>query len=318
MIIGKKTLYLYHLPEPESPSELGFQPKYGSLIQHKWFGDGYILLGFSNGFCIAISTHPKEVGQELWQVKNHLNNLTAIAVCNTLEQVASCGDNKLAFPFGVKSQTLIQISLNSIKVHSTTNLQETVNILNLTDQSGVRNISWSNDGQLLGVSTSQGSLTVFVTKLPLLSAVSPPRIAILSSLAEVSLYQYSPDKIRVPPAIIQLEIEPTFLAIGSYHLACGMNNHVWFYDLGRSLADSPLLLGDREYMAEVKEVRINSLHCAVLCGGQIMLHSVSVIFYFDFLRVLDDFNFRSSHKIQQQKIRSHNCSRITFMECKSQ
>lgn len=94
MIIGKKTLYLYHLPEPESPSELGFQPKYGSLLQHKWFGDGYILLGFSNGYCIAISTHPKEVGQELWQVKNHRDNLTAIAVCNPLEQVASCGDNK--------------------------------------------------------------------------------------------------------------------------------------------------------------------------------------------------------------------------------
>lgn len=168
-------------------------------------------------------------------------------------------------------------SIYSIKVHSTSNLQETVNILNLTDQSGVRNISWSNDGQLLGVSTSQGSLTVFVTKLPLLSAISPPRIALLSSLAEVSLYQYSPDKVRAPPTIVQLEIEPTFLAIGSYHLACGMNNHIWFYDLGRSLADSPLLLGDREYMAEIREVRINSLHCAVLCGGQIMLHPVSVV-----------------------------------------
>lgn len=97
MIIGKKTLYLYHLPEPESPSELGFQPKYGSLLQHKWFGDGYILLGFSNGYCIAISTHPKEVGQEMWQVKNHRDNLTAIAVCNELEQVASCGDSKFVF-----------------------------------------------------------------------------------------------------------------------------------------------------------------------------------------------------------------------------
>ncbi|KAG4079385.1 hypothetical protein HA402_008077 [Bradysia odoriphaga] len=255
MIIGKKTLYLYHLPEPESPSELGFQPKYGSLLQHKWFGDGYILLGFSNGYCIAISTHPKEVGQELWQIKNHRDNLTAIAVCDALSVVASCGDN-------------------NIKVHSTANLQETVNLLNLTDQSGVRSINWSNDGQLLGVSTSNGTLTVFVTKLPLLSAISPPRIALLSSLAEVSLYQYSPDKARPSPMIVQLEIEPTFLAVGSYHLACGMNNHIWFYDLGRSSTDSPMLLGDREYMAQIREVRVNSLHCAVLCGGQIMLHPI--------------------------------------------
>lgn len=97
MILGKRTLYLYHLPEPESPTELGFQHKYGSLVQHKWFGDGYILLGFSHGIVVAISTHPKEVGQELWQVKNHRHTLTAIAVCKSLGQVASCGDNKCVY-----------------------------------------------------------------------------------------------------------------------------------------------------------------------------------------------------------------------------
>lgn len=94
MIIGRKTLYLYHLPEPDSPAELGFQNKYGSLLQHKWFGDGYILLGFSQGNVVAISTHPKEVGQELWQIRNHRDTLSAIAVSRSLEQIASCGDDK--------------------------------------------------------------------------------------------------------------------------------------------------------------------------------------------------------------------------------
>lgn len=75
---------------------------------------------------------------------------------------------------------------------------------------------------------------------------------------------------------MQLEIEPSFLAIGPFHLVCGMNNHVWFYDLGRSLSDAPILLGDREYLAEIKDVRINALHCAVLCGGQLMLHPVRI------------------------------------------
>lgn len=76
------------------------------------------------------------------------------------------------------------------------------------------------------------------------------------------------------PNEVQLEIEPSFISVGPYHLACGMNNHVWFYDLGRSLADTPMLLGDREYMAEIKEVKLNALFCAVLCGGHIMLHSI--------------------------------------------
>lgn len=93
MIIGKRTLFLYSLSEPDTPTELGFQSRYGSLLQHKWFGDGYILLGFSNGHVVAISTHPKDIGQELWQVKNHKNILTGLAYSPALDIVASCGDD---------------------------------------------------------------------------------------------------------------------------------------------------------------------------------------------------------------------------------
>ncbi|XP_062563462.1 WD repeat-containing protein 19 [Armigeres subalbatus] len=255
MILGKRTLFLYHLPEPDSPTELGFQQRYGSLLQHKWFGDGYVLLGFSLGHVVAISTHPREVGQELWQVKNHRDSLNSIAVCKELEFIASCGDN-------------------NIKIHSMSNLQETIKILTLHDQAALKNIEWSSDGQLLGVTTSQGTICVFVTKLHSLYAISPPRIALLSSLAEVAIYHYAPDKIKSAPVTIALEVEPSFLAVGPYHMACGMNNHVWFYDLGRTLNDNPLLLGDREYMSEIKEVALSSEYCAVLCGGQIMLHSI--------------------------------------------
>jgi WD repeat-containing protein 19 len=56
--------------------------------------EGYILLGFSLGHIVAMSTHPREVGQELWQVKNHRDTLTGIAVSAELQMVASCGDNK--------------------------------------------------------------------------------------------------------------------------------------------------------------------------------------------------------------------------------
>jgi hypothetical protein len=77
------------------------------------------------------------------------------------------------------------------------NLQETVKILSLPDQAAIKSVDWSTDGQLLAVTTTQGSLAVFVTKLQLLRAVCPPRIAILSSLAEVSIYNYSPtEKVR--------------------------------------------------------------------------------------------------------------------------
>lgn len=293
LILGRRTLYLYHLPEPDGPTELGFQAKYGALVQHRWFGDGYILLGFANGYAVAISTHAREVGQELWQVRNHRDQLTAVAVSPAaIGFLASAGAD------------------GTVKVHATDNLKETVSIVTLPGggvgssssgvAQGVRSVAWSTDGQLMAVSTQQGGLFVFVTQLPTLFAVAGARVAVLTSLAEVTLY---PDvrttsasaltklmmagqaasgavaagsdvAIARPAHIVPLEIEPTFVALGPRHLAGGMNNHVWFYELGRLPADVPMLLGDREYLAEIASVGLNTHWCAVLCGGQVMLDAI--------------------------------------------
>lgn len=92
--MGKKTLYLYNLLDPDNPIELAFQSHYGSIVTYKWFGDGYIMIGFSAGFFIAISTHIKEVGQELFQLRNHKSSLNDIAICQKINMAASCGDNQ--------------------------------------------------------------------------------------------------------------------------------------------------------------------------------------------------------------------------------
>ena len=70
LIVGGKTLYLFNLYDPENPIELAFQTRYGSIVAYNWFGDGYILLGFNAGFFVVISTHMKEIGQELFQVSS--------------------------------------------------------------------------------------------------------------------------------------------------------------------------------------------------------------------------------------------------------
>lgn len=60
-------------------------------------------------------------------------------------------------------------------------LQKPVNVL------GVDQLAWTDDGQLLAVSTRRGSLHVFLTKLPILGDACSTRIAYLTSLLEVTV-----------------------------------------------------------------------------------------------------------------------------------
>jgi hypothetical protein len=43
------------------PLELVFEAKYGKIVDYSLFGDGYIVVGFSEGFVAHISTHIKEI-----------------------------------------------------------------------------------------------------------------------------------------------------------------------------------------------------------------------------------------------------------------
>ncbi|XP_017769670.1 PREDICTED: WD repeat-containing protein 19 [Nicrophorus vespilloides] len=258
VIVGKRTLYLFNLLDPENPIELAFQQHYGSLTVYKWFGDGYILLGFNAGYFIAISTHIKEVGQELFQIRNHKINLTDIALCQPIGKVASAGDNV-------------------VKIHDISNLQETLSVITLSQEIGVDRVGWSSDGQLLGVCTRNGSLNVYVSHMPTLTAVCGPRIAVLSSLTEVSLYNFTTDKSKLTPIPICLETEPQVISVGPYNLAVAMNNRGWFYDLTRpqpGVDDAPLMLKDRQYLGNVTSIKLNAEYASILFDGKIHLHMI--------------------------------------------
>lgn len=256
VIVGHKTLFLYNLHDPDNPVELAFQNRYGSLITYRWFGDGYILLGFSAGYLVAISTHIREVGQELFQAKNHRDGLSDIALSTSLGQVASCGDN-------------------AVKVHDMSNLQDTVTVHTLDGEGNVEHVAWSEDGQLLAVSTRSGNLAVFLSCLPMLASVCGTKIAVLSSLNEVTLHSYNFEKGKSSSIVVPTVIEPSFVALGPFHLCVGMNNRVWFYDLtllAQEAGTAPRLLKDKEYLGTINSMKLNADYASILHEGKLQLH----------------------------------------------
>ncbi|XP_074649650.1 WD repeat-containing protein 19-like isoform X1 [Tubulanus polymorphus] len=249
VVIGRKTLFLYNMNEPENPVELAFQQRYGNIVAYKWYGDGYIMIGFSHGFFIVISTHMKEIGQELFQARNHKDNLTGIAISLSLNKAASCGDN-------------------CIKIHDLSEMKDMYAIIYLDDERSLDKISWTDDGQLMALSTQKGSLHVYLTKLPILGAAIQTRIAYLTSLLEVTIQD---DVNRGASTVLAIEVEPSFIGLGPYHLAVGMNNRAWFYMLSEG---GPEKMKDREYLGTVQSIKLNADYAGVSFEGKVQLHMI--------------------------------------------
>uniref|UniRef100_S4RCS6 WD repeat-containing protein 19 n=1 Tax=Petromyzon marinus TaxID=7757 RepID=S4RCS6_PETMA len=251
VMVGKKTLFLFNMNDPDNPIELAFQPRYGSIVSYRWYGDGYIMIGFSQGYFVVISTHMREIGQELFQAHNHKDSLTSIAISQSLGKAASCGDN-------------------CIKIHDLSELKEMYAIITLDDEiKGLDKLAWTDDGQLLAISTLRGSLHVFLTKLPVLGDTFSTRIAYLTSLLEVTIANSVEGE---PPVTVAIDVEPNFIAVGPYHLAVGMNNRAWVYALSESGAVERLK--DREYLGTVSSMRLNADYAAALFEGKVQLHMV--------------------------------------------
>ncbi|CAH2063704.1 unnamed protein product, partial [Iphiclides podalirius] len=253
LVVGKRTLYLYNLLNPENPIELAFQQRYGSIVSYNWYGDGYILIGFSGGYIISISTHLKEVGEELFQVKNHKENLTDVAVFGN--QAASCGDGQLK---------LISIWDNG-EVSGT-----------VTPAGGAERCSWSSDGRLLAAA-GRAYLSVYVTTLPPLHSVYGTRALTLTNLTEVTVYQCiavgdEQDAVnKCEPVALgsyRLPAEASAVALGAAHLCCASGAHAWYQPLG---GGPP---ARRLYPAAVDRVRMAGDCAAALFRGRAMLHSI--------------------------------------------
>ena len=82
-----------------------------------------------------------------------------------------------------------------LKIHSLRNLEEVEKVITINEEDKVKKVSWSTDGSMLAVTTDNGNILVYLTEVARLSSVYRKKIAILSSLNEVSIFSQGSEKV---------------------------------------------------------------------------------------------------------------------------
>ena len=133
------------------------------------------------------------------------------------------------FALCMEHQKLAVAQNGIVKFYSTTDWTEQVSErLEITKNAGkITQLSFSKDGTILSATTANGYFLGFLTQVPSLCAASDNYAALLSSLTEISIVDCVKNNMIV--AKTNLDIEPTFMSLGGYHLAAGVNSSVWYY-----------------------------------------------------------------------------------------
>lgn len=252
IVLGEVSLLLCNLREPHKPTELSFQVKYGTIKSYCWFGDGFLVIGFSLGYVVIISSAMREMSEELSSVKYHATTLDMLCCSKVAGKIASAGDDGIRI-IGIKD--FKEVKSERIQVRP---------------ESKVTQMHWSDDGELLSFCTEAGWVYCYLAKLTALSATCNSRLAYLTSLREMTVMEGANE--QGTKVIVQTDVEPAFLALGPGHLATGMNNRIWFYACAQQ--GGSRLVNEQEYIGSVESVSLNATHACVLIEGRVYLHPI--------------------------------------------
>ncbi|VDO38959.1 unnamed protein product [Haemonchus placei] len=315
-VLGKKTLYLATLSEKpteklttdtenENSMNLQFQEKYGTIVAHVWFNDGYMIVGFEKGFVVCISAHPSEMGQEIFSVAEYKTYLAAVAVSPSFGKILTVGDNQIK----VREMRELNDIFVIMEVDTEKALEQCRSPIARVQEQGRRDYTWtvtrkkeialldilprhgcvskrpagvdaqpkcldlsqvecSLDGQLVAVASRGGGVSVYLTKMPSMGAAYGNTMAVLSSLNQIT-YLTEGDKQK--GVTINIAIEPSHIAVGPYHIAVATNNRVWVYNVTAGNSQS---VAEGEYLSSVIDMQLNDEFICVMMEGKARLHRI--------------------------------------------
>lgn len=254
--LSGKSLYLYNiLNDKDDPLELVFERKYGDIISHSWVSDELLLVGFSEGYLAAQSVAPHDIGREKFCTRFHKSRMTTVAYNPHMQRAAAAGDDGVII---VDTRDFTEVKADFISTHD-------------LEEGRVTSLAWSPDGQILTVGTSAGNVYNFLAKMAVLYAHCRSSVAYLSSLREIAIVDTVK---RGRPIDVTVELEPSLLALGSRHVAAGMNQLVYYHSIADSSEGGSSFVQKKEYVGKVFEVQLNSKYAAVLTDTKAMLHTI--------------------------------------------
>ncbi len=159
IVLGDSSLLLCNTRDPHKPTELSFQAKYGTIKSYCWYGDERLVIGFSCGYVVVISSNMKEMREELSSVKYHNNSLDTLCCSVVAGKIASAGDDGIRI---IGSKDFKEIKAERIQVRP---------------ESRITQMHWSDDGELLTFCTEAGWVYCYLAKLTALSATCSSRLA---------------------------------------------------------------------------------------------------------------------------------------------
>ena len=257
-VAGSKVLYVIDMSDfssSKTPFELSFQDFYGEVKAFEWFGDRQLLVAFSKGYIVVLSSHSSEVSEEFHSKRYFRDRLEHISFCPAIGQLAAIGGNVIK---------LLDVYSSDFKDIVTDALELPANLV--TSKAG-----WTADGQVLAVATETGDIFGILARLPFVSGTYGGTLVHLTSLQEISVVNVLGES---KTHVIEIDTEPSFVGVGVSHIAVGIYNEVWFYRLGTMSGSKSLLVSKKEYMGSVTEIHLNARCAAALIDGRLHVHSV--------------------------------------------
>ena len=89
---------------------------------------------------------------------------------------------------------------------------------------------------------------------------------------------------------LEVVTEPSFISLGPFHMAVGVNDRVWIQEL--SVGGKVILyfmfklvswyfagmIFEKSYLGSVSAMKLNGLYASVLFDGKLLIHAVSSIY----------------------------------------